>query len=35
MEGKGETVVKSTCRMCHGVFGVLVYMKNGRVVKVT
>ena len=35
MGDKCETVVKSTCRMCHGVCGVLVHMKNGEVVKVT
>jgi anaerobic selenocysteine-containing dehydrogenase len=31
----GDKVVKSTCRMCHGVCGVLVHIKNGRVVEVT
>jgi anaerobic selenocysteine-containing dehydrogenase len=32
----GDTkVVKSICRMCHGVCGVRVHVKNGRVVKVT
>jgi len=30
-----EKVVKSTCRMCHGVCGVLVHIKGGRVVKIT
>ncbi|MFC2008219.1 molybdopterin-dependent oxidoreductase [Chloroflexota bacterium] len=35
MEREGETIVKSACRMCHGICGVLVHMKNGRVVKVT
>ncbi len=35
MEKEGERIVKSTCRMCHGVCGVLIHMKNGRVVKVT
>jgi anaerobic selenocysteine-containing dehydrogenase len=28
-------VVKSICRMCHGVCGVNVHLENGRVVKVT
>jgi len=35
MEREGERVVKSTCRMCHGVCGVLVHIKDGKVVKVT
>ena len=35
MQREGEIVVKSACRMCHGVCGVLVHMRNGRVVKVT
>jgi len=35
MQREGERVVKSACRMCHGVCGVLVHMRNGRVVKVT
>lgn len=30
-----EKVVRSTCRMCHGVCGVLVHVKGGRVVEVT
>ena len=34
-EKKGERVVKSACRMCHGICGVLVHMREGRVVKVT
>jgi anaerobic selenocysteine-containing dehydrogenase len=29
-----DTVVKSHCRMCHGGCGVLVFTKNGKVVKV-
>ncbi len=29
-----EGVFKSTCRMCHGVCGVLVHVRGGRVVKV-
>lgn len=34
--GRGnEVVVKSVCRMCHGVCGVLVHMRDGKVVKVT
>ena len=35
MKGNGETIVKSTCRMCHGVCGVLVHIKDNRVVKVS
>ena len=31
----GEKIVKSTCRMCHGVCGVLVHLRDDRVVKVT
>jgi len=34
-EKPGEKVVKSTCRMCHGVCGVLVHIKDGRVVEIT
>ncbi len=30
-----EKVLKSVCRMCHGVCGVLVHVKNGKVTKVT
>ncbi len=30
----GEKIVKSACRMCHGVCGVLVHIKDGKVVKV-
>jgi anaerobic selenocysteine-containing dehydrogenase len=30
-----DHVVKSHCRMCHGGCGVLVYVKNGRVMKIT
>ena len=29
-----DAVVKSHCRMCHGGCGVLVYTKNGKVVKI-
>lgn len=29
-----ESVVKSSCRMCHGGCGVLIYMKEGRVAKI-
>lgn len=29
-----EKIVKSACRMCHGVCGVSVYIKDGKVVKV-
>jgi len=38
MDPKGEkerSVVKSVCRMCHGVCGVNVHIQDGRVVKVT
>ena len=35
MQREGEIVIKSACRMCHGICGVLVHIKNGRVVKVT
>ncbi len=35
MKGNGETVVKSTCRMCHGVCGVLVHIKDNKVVKIS
>ncbi len=35
MKSESETIVKSTCRMCHGVCGVLVHIRDGRVVKVT
>jgi anaerobic selenocysteine-containing dehydrogenase len=30
-----DRVVKSHCRMCHGGCGVLVYVKDGRAVKIT
>ncbi len=30
-----DHVVKSHCRMCHGGCGVLVYVKNGRVMKIS
>ncbi len=33
--GASGTVVKSICRMCHGVCGVKVHLEAGRVVKVT
>ncbi|MFH1382518.1 MAG: molybdopterin-dependent oxidoreductase [Chloroflexota bacterium] len=35
MEKDGEAVVKSACRMCHGICGLLVHLKNDRVVKAT
>ena len=35
MAREGERVVRSTCRMCHGICGVLVHMRDGRVVRVT
>lgn len=35
MGKEGETILKSACRMCHGVCGTLVHIKNGRVVKVS
>ncbi len=34
-EKEGERIVKSACRMCHGICGVLVHIRDGRVVKVT
>ena len=34
-QSQGERVVKSTCRMCHGVCGVLVHIQDGRVVEIT
>lgn len=35
MESYGfDAVVKSHCRMCHGGCGVLVFTKNGKVVKI-
>jgi anaerobic selenocysteine-containing dehydrogenase len=30
-----DSVIKSSCRMCHGGCGVLVYMKEGKVTKIT
>src|SRR3989304_5159877 len=30
-----DTIVKSTCRGCHGVCGVLLHLENGRLVDVT
>lgn len=35
MEANDNKTVRSTCRMCHGVCGVLIYLKGDRVVKVT
>ncbi|MFC2044567.1 molybdopterin-dependent oxidoreductase [Chloroflexota bacterium] len=35
MKDNGETIVKSSCRMCHGVCGVLVHLKHDKVVKIT
>jgi len=32
---EAERVVRSTCRGCHGVCGVLVHLEDGRVTKVT
>ncbi len=29
-----EKIIKSVCRMCHGICGVLVHIKDGQVVKV-
>jgi len=29
-----EQIIKSVCRMCHGICGVLVHIKEGKVVKV-
>src|SRR4030042_1666569 len=34
-ESRSEKVVKSACRGCHGVCGVLVHIRDGRVTKVT
>jgi len=34
-ESQGEKIVKSTCRMCHGVCGVLVHIRDGKVIKIT
>ena len=31
----GKRIVRSSCRMCHGVCQVLVHMEGDRVVKVT
>jgi anaerobic selenocysteine-containing dehydrogenase len=30
-----DSVVKSHCRMCHGGCGVLIYVKGGKVAKIT
>ncbi len=35
MNHSAERIVKSICRMCHGVCGVNVHVKDGRVTKVT
>ena len=35
MPARDREVVKSICRMCHGVCGVQVHLEKGRVVKVT
>ncbi len=35
MDRKGDKIIKSACRMCHGICGVLVHIRDGRVVKVT
>jgi len=35
MTADNAKVVKSICRMCHGVCGVLVHLEDGRVTKVT
>jgi anaerobic selenocysteine-containing dehydrogenase len=35
MDQEDEQVVKSICRMCHGVCGVQVHMRNGRVERIT
>lgn len=34
MSEQGEKVFKSTCRMCHGVCGVLVHVRDGKVVRI-
>lgn len=31
----GEQIAKSTCRMCHGVCGMLVHIRDGEVIKVS
>lgn len=35
MTKEGDKIYKSTCRMCHGVCGVLVHVRDGKVVKIT
>lgn len=35
MAKEEEKIYKSTCRMCHGVCGVLVHVRDGKVVKIT
>jgi anaerobic selenocysteine-containing dehydrogenase len=35
MESNEQQIVKSTCRMCHGVCRVNIHMKGERVVKIT
>lgn len=35
MKANENKTVKSTCRMCHGVCGVLIHLKGDRVIKVT
>ena len=34
-ESHGIKTVKSTCRMCHGVCGVLVHIRDGKVIEIT
>ncbi len=29
-----DSVIKSHCRMCHGGWGVLVFVKNGKVARI-
>ena len=31
---KGENIIRSACRMCHGGCGVLVHVEDGRVIKI-
>lgn len=35
MAKEEEKIYKSTCLMCHGVCGVLVHVRDGKVVKIT
>ena len=35
MKSNGKRIVKSACRGCHGVCGVLVHCKDGKVERIT